>query len=146
VVQAAGFKTVNMLASPVTNVAQVQLQVRVAEVNRNKMRDYGTSFTALPEGGTGGYINSGGGPSSLSNAETGPTSTILDSVLSPALNLFIFNRAINSAAMLRVLKTQGAFREHAEPNLIAMDGQQASFLAGGEFPVPVIQGGGSSNL
>jgi pilus assembly protein CpaC len=147
VVQAAGFKTVNMLASPVTNVAQVQLQVRVAEVNRNKMRDYGTSFTALPQGGTGGYINSGGGPSSLSNAETGPTSTILDSVLSPALNLFIFNRAINTAAMLRVLKTQGAFRELAEPNLIAMDGQQASFLAGGEFPVPVVQGGsGGSGL
>src|SRR6267142_6573066 len=43
VVQAAGFKTVNMLASPVNNIAQVQLQVRVAEVNRNKLRDYATS-------------------------------------------------------------------------------------------------------
>ncbi len=48
VVQAAGFKTVNMLASPVKNVAQVQLQVRVAEVNRTKLRDYGTSFTTTP--------------------------------------------------------------------------------------------------
>jgi pilus assembly protein CpaC len=47
--------------------------------------------------------------------------------------------------MLRVMRTQGAFRELAEPNLIAMDGQQASFLAGGEFPVPVVQGGGSSS-
>ena len=42
VVQAAGFKTVNMLASPVKNMAQVQLQVRVAEVNRTKMKDYST--------------------------------------------------------------------------------------------------------
>ncbi len=41
--------------------------------------------------------------------------------------------------MLRMLQTQGAFRELAEPNLIAMNGQQASFLAGGEFPVPVVQ-------
>src|SRR6185503_5172454 len=64
---------------------------------------------------------------------------------SPALNLFVFNRQINTAAMLRVLRTEGAFRELAEPNLIAMDGQQASFLAGGEFPVPVVQGGGSGN-
>jgi len=145
VVQAAGFKTVNMLASPVKNVAQVQLQVRVAEVNRTKLRDYGTSFTTIPPGGTAGYINSGGGPSSLGNADTSPTSTILNSVLSPALNLFVFNRAINTAAMLRVLRTQGAFRDLAEPNLIAMDGQQASFLAGGEFPVPVLQGGGSGS-
>ena len=145
VVQAAGFKTVNMLASPVKNVAQVQLQVRVAEVNRNKMRDYGTSFTTIPQGGTAGYINSGGGPSSLAGAETSPVSTVLDSVLSPALNLFIFNRQINTSAMLRVLRTQGAFRELAEPNLIAMDGQQASFLAGGEFPVPVVQNGGSGS-
>jgi len=144
VVQAAGFKTVNMLASPVKNIAQVQLQVRVAEVNRTKLRDYGTSFTTTPPGGTAGYINSGGGPSTLSGATTSPVSTILDSVLSPALNLFIFNRQINTSAMLRVLRTQGAFRELAEPNLIAMDGQQASFLAGGEFPVPVVQSGGSS--
>jgi pilus assembly protein CpaC len=145
VVQAAGFKTVNMLASPVKNVAQVQLQVRVAEVNRNKLRDYGTSFTTIPNGGTAGYINSGGGPSSLGSTETSPASTILNSVLSPALNLFVFNRQINTAAMLKVLRTEGAFRELAEPNLIAMDGQQASFLAGGEFPVPVVQGGGSGN-
>jgi pilus assembly protein CpaC len=148
VVQAAGFKTVNMLSSPVKNVAQVQLQVRVAEVNRSKLRDYGTSFTALPQGGTGGYINSGGGPSSLGSVTTSAEGALLESVLSPALNLFIFNRQINTGAMLRVLRTQGAFRELAEPNLIAMDGQQASFLAGGEFPVPVVQngGGGSSGV
>lgn len=144
VVQAAGFKTVNMLASPVRNMAQVQLQVRVAEVNRTKLKDYSTSFTAIPPGGTAGYINSGNGPSALGNTSTSPTETILQSVLSPALNLFVFNSAINTAAMLRVLRTQGAFRELAEPNLIAMDGQQASFLAGGEFPVPVVQNGGAS--
>jgi pilus assembly protein CpaC len=144
VVQAAGFKTVNMLTSPVKNVAQVQLQVRVAEVNRNKLRDYGTSFTSLPQGGTGGYINSGGGPSSLGEVSTSPAGALLESVLSPALNLFVFNRQINTGAMLKILRTQGAFRELAEPNLIAMDGQQASFLAGGEFPVPVVQSGGGA--
>ena len=145
VIEAAGFKTVNMLESPVKSIAQVQLQVRVAEVNRTKLRDYGTSFGSIPPGGTAGYINSGGGPSSLSQATTSPTSTVLDSLLSPALNLFIFNRQINTSAMLRVLRTQGAFRELAEPNLIAMDGQQASFLAGGEFPVPVVQNAGTGS-
>ena len=61
-----------------------------------------------------------------------------------ALNLFVFNRQINTAGMLRMLRTEGAFRELAEPNLIAMNGQEASFLAGGEFPVPVLQNSGSS--
>ena len=50
----------------------------------------------------------------------------------------------NTLAMIRALQTQGALRELAEPNLIAMDGQQASFLAGGEFPVPIVQSGGSA--
>jgi pilus assembly protein CpaC len=143
VVEAAGFKTVNMLTSPTIGVSQVQLQVRVAEVNRNKLRDYSTSFSAIPQGGTSGYVNSGGGPSILQSATTGAVSTILDSVLSPALNLFVFNRQINTAAMMRVLRTEGAFRQLAEPNLIAMNGQEASFLAGGEFPVPVLQSGGT---
>ena len=144
VVEAAGFKTVNMLESPVKNIAQVQLQVRVAEVNRTKLRDYGTSFGSIPPGGTGGYINSGGGPSSLASASTSPVSMALESLLSPALNIFLFNRQINTSAMLRVLRTEGAFRELAEPNLVAMDGQQASFLAGGEFPVPVVQNSGGA--
>lgn len=145
VVQAAGFKTVNMLASPVKNIAQVQLQVRVAEVNRNKLRDYSTSFMTIPQGGTAGYVNSGGGPSQLDSFSVSPVETVLHSLVSPALNLFVFNRQINTSAMLRMLQTQGAFRELAEPNLIAMDGQQASFLAGGEFPVPVVQGGGTGS-
>jgi pilus assembly protein CpaC len=48
----------------------------------------------------------------------------------------------NTFNFLRALKTQGALRSLAEPNLIAMDGQQASFLAGGEYPVPVVQNTG----
>src|SRR5687767_4484357 len=72
VIEAANFKTVNMLTSPTSNAMQVQLQVRVAEVNRTKLRDYGTSFTSLPQGGTGGYFNSGNGPSQLDQTATGP--------------------------------------------------------------------------
>ena len=141
VIEAANFKVVNMLTSPVSNATQVQLQVRVAEVNRNKLRDYGTSFSALPQGGTGGYWNSGGGPTVLSDVNTSAAGAVLDTLIQPALNLFVFNRQINTGAMLRAMRTEGAFRELAEPNLIAMNGQQASFLAGGEFPVPVLQMG-----
>ncbi|MEP6820644.1 MAG: type II and III secretion system protein family protein [bacterium] len=134
VVQAAGFKTVNMLASPVKNMAQVQLQVRVAEVSRNRMRDLGTSY-AYQGGSSSVYANSGAGPSSLSSVVNG----VLTGQFSSALNLFVMGG--NVMTMIRALQTQGALRELAEPNLIAMDGQQASFLAGGEFPIPIVQGG-----
>ena len=139
VVEAANFKTVNMLTSPTSNALQVQLEVRVAEVNRNKLRDYQTSYTALPQGGTGGYLNSGGAPSILDRVNTSPLGAELFTIVQSPLNLFLFNRQINTGAFLRMLRQEGAFRQLAEPNLIAMNGQQASFLAGGEFPVPVLQ-------
>src|SRR5262249_30781370 len=140
VIQAAGFKTVNMLESPVKDLTQVQLQVRVAEVNRQKMRDLGASYAYQAGPGVGGYGNSGGGPTSLTNIENG----VLSGTLSSALNLFVMGG--NTLTFIRALQTQGALRALAEPNLIAMNGQEASFLAGGEFPVPVVQnnGGGSS--
>ena len=140
VVEAANFKTVNMLTSPTSNATQIQLEVRVAEVNRNKLRDYNTSYGFLPQGGTGGYLNGGGGPTVLEKVETSPLgATLFPIIQQTALNLFLFNRQINTAAFLRMLRQEGAFRQLAEPNLIAMNGQQASFLAGGEFPVPVLQ-------
>ncbi len=137
VIEAANFKVVNMLTSPTANASQVQLEVRVAEVNRNRLRDYGTSF--LTNGATGGYANSGGGPSTIGESIIGSASAIMN----PALNVLLFNKSLNTAAMLKLLRTEGAYRELAEPNLIAMNGQQASFLAGGEFPVPVLQNAGS---
>ncbi|CAN5712047.1 N/A [soil metagenome] len=137
VVEAAGFKTVNMLASPVKNMAQVQLQVRVAEVSRNKSKELGSSYSSV-NGGTSAFA-SGGGPATLGSSTFPALNT---SFIGSAVNLFLFNSGIGMAAYIRALQTQGALRALAEPNLIAMDGQQASFLAGGEFPIPMVQGGG----
>ena len=138
VVQAAGFKTVNLLESPVKNQSQVQLQVRVAEVNRNKMRELGTSYFYQSSPGSGAYA-SGGGPATLSEVTDG----VLKGVFG-GLNLMVLGG--NTATFIRAMQTNGALRALAEPNLIAMNGQEASFLAGGEFPIPILQtsGAGSS--
>ncbi len=138
-VQTAGFKTVNMLRGPFRNATQVQLQVRVAGVNRNRMKEFGTSFAYQSGPGTGGYTNSGSGPSSVGKIEDGN----IFGTVSSALNLFLMGN--NAMSFIRVLHSQGALRGLAEPNLIAMDGQQASFLAGGEFPVPIVQSGGDKS-
>lgn len=135
VVQAAGFKTVNLLESPVKSAMQVQLQVRVAEVSRNRMRELGTSYAYQGAPGVGGYLNSGAGPSTLGAIQGG----FLNGTLTSPLNLFLMGG--NTLAFLRALQQQGALRALAEPNLIAMNGQTASFLAGGEYPVPVVSSG-----
>jgi pilus assembly protein CpaC len=136
VVQAAGFKTLKMLHTTVTDETQVQFSVRVAEVSRQKLSDLGTSW--VHNGGATGAFVQGGGPGTLSNSEG--TDLVTD-FLGSAVNIFLFNRSLNTATFVRALKTNGALRALAEPNLIAMNGQTASFLAGGEFPVPVAQGG-----
>jgi pilus assembly protein CpaC len=137
IVQAAGFKTVNLLQSPVKSATQVQLQIRVAEVSRNRLKDVGISSAYQSSPGSGGFI-SGGGPGTLSNATGG----VLSGTFGSALNVLVMGG--NTINMIRALQTSGALRALAEPNIVAMDGQTASFLAGGEFPVPVVQGNGGS--
>jgi pilus assembly protein CpaC len=56
------------------------------------------------------------------------------------LNIFFFSKREGIGGVLKALETKGNFQSLAEPNLIAYNGQEASFLAGGEFPVPVVQG------
>src|SRR6185437_6963842 len=61
------------------------------------------------------------------------------------LNIFLFNTKHQIGTVIQALQSKGLFQSLAEPNLIALNGKEASFLAGGEFPVPVVQGGGNSN-
>src|SRR6185369_6547625 len=123
VVQAAGFKTVNMLQSPVTSMTQVQLSIRVAEVSRNKLRDLGTSWLAT--GQTQGFIQ-GGGPATLGNNNNN-SADLISNFVGSAVNVFLFNQSLGAGTFIRAMQTSGALRALAEPNLIAMNGQTASF-------------------
>jgi pilus assembly protein CpaC len=145
IVEATGLKVNNLIKAPILDAAQVQLQIRVAEVDRRVLREistaYATNNTTLPS-----YITAAGpaqfGGFSASrdyNKDLGGfvTHQALTTLPSSALNIFLGN--LNGLAYIRALQSRGAIRELAEPNLIAMHGQKASFLAGGEFPIPVIQ-------
>jgi pilus assembly protein CpaC len=141
VVKAAGFQTVNMLTSPAGDKPQVQLMVRVAEVSRTKAREIAPSY-GFAHNTSVGYLNSGNSPTTIKDVATSPLTSSLLTSIAPPLNLLLGNGTSGLTGFLRALKSVGAIRSLAEPNLIAMDGQEASFLAGGEFPVPIVQGGG----
>jgi pilus assembly protein CpaC len=74
------------------------------------------------------------------SASGGVTPDPLTFTFGDLLNLFVFDKVHGVAGLLRALQSTGYFQSLAEPNLIAYNGQEASFLAGGEIPVPVISG------
>src|SRR5204863_8248168 len=62
--------------------------------------------------------------------------------LSDALNILLVRKDLNLAATIKALQAKSLLEILAEPNVLAINGKQASFVAGGEFPYPTLQGGG----
>jgi pilus assembly protein CpaC len=112
---------------------QVMLKVRFAEVSRSAMQELGASFFTGPMG-KGDWIARG-------TTQQYPAPEFEDGklVFSDFLNLFAFNTEEQLGSAIRALKGRGLFESLAEPNLITQDGVEASFLAGGEYPYPVVQ-------
>jgi len=121
---------------PSTASNQVLLKVRFAEVSRNAMTQLGASWFSNGYKNTVGSVTTGQFPAPFFN--DGKT------VFSDYLNLFVFDLKDQLGAVIKALQSQGLFQSLAEPNLVAQSGKEASFLAGGEFPIPVAQASGSS--
>jgi pilus assembly protein CpaC len=125
---------VNLLRVEVPPVEeQILLKVRFCNVDRGASTDLGISlasgaFNQSTAIGTGQYS----GPSVSS---TGTVS------LSDALNILFFRKDINLAASIKALEAKSMLETLAEPNLLAINGKPASFVAGGEFPFPMVQPG-----
>jgi pilus assembly protein CpaC len=129
-------KVINMLQLPGGNESQqVMLQVRFAEVNRNALKELGINFVANRVDWAG---RTSTGQYSAPSVD-GDTTTFAD-----FLNIFFFSKREGIGGVLKALETKGNFQSLAEPNLIAYNGQEASFLAGGEFPVPFVSGVGGT--
>ena len=126
---------INMLQLPGGSESQqVMLQVRIAEVNRRAIKELGVNFFSTRPDATGPDHDAAVLGARLRRRQEGGL------VFSDFLNLFFFNRKEGLGAVIKALEQKGLFQTLAEPNLIAYNGQEASFLAGGEFPVPVVQG------
>jgi pilus assembly protein CpaC len=131
-------KVINLLRVPeksVPNNQQVMLQVRFAEVDQTAIKELGATFVALRQ-------NFDARTTTQQFAAPDHDEDGLE--FTDFLNLFYFSRGAGLGAVVRALESRGHFQSLAEPNLIAYNGQEASFLAGGEFPVPIAQGLGAA--
>ncbi len=142
IARAAGTKrtVINMLQVPGGSESQqVLLQVRFAEVNRRVLQELGLNLI-VNRTGWAARATTQQFPAPEVDDQANPGGIIF----SDLLNLFYFDRDEGIGGIMRALHSTGAFQSLAEPNLIAYNGQEASFLAGGEFPVPVVQGNNGS--
>ena len=137
----AKIKVINMLQLPSGQESQqVMLQVRFAEVNRRALTELGANFVVNRPDYLGRTTTQQFPAPTIDN-QLGEDKT----VFSDFLNLFFFNRQEGWGAIVKALQSKGFFQSLAEPNLIAYNNQEASFLAGGEIPVPIVQGSGANS-
>lgn len=128
---------------------QIMLKVRFAEVDRTKLQQFGINILSTGAANTVGTIGTGQfGQTTLGSSGmltgtigaplTGTTTTLTASNL---LNVFLFRSDLNLGATIEDLQQKSVLQILAEPSLMARSGESAKFLAGGEFPFPVVQGG-----
>jgi pilus assembly protein CpaC len=134
IAKGSGATIVDNLTTP--EAVQVLLKVRFAEVNKSAIKEFRSQLATLNPhhlDDRGDWIGS---------ANTSPqTGAFSDGVL----DLGLFNANASIELLIRALTSKGLLKSLAEPNLIALPGREASFLAGGEFPYPAVQGGGGNN-
>lgn len=125
---------------------QVMLQVRFAEVNRTALREFGINILAknqkITAGSFAGKVSSPTDPFLLpfNNQPGQAAGDFRQSALSDNVDFLLSIPTQNIAAVIRALEEQNLLTTLAKPNLVAIDGSEASFLAGGEFPIPIVQG------
>ena len=140
-------QVVNSLTVPVSHDRQVLLEVKFAEVDRTKLEQLGFNIISTGAANTPGVISTQQfGPPAINGQLTSAIGTPLQGFTSSLnvtnlLNIFLFRPDLNLGATIQDLQQRSVLEILAEPNLLALNGQKASFLSGGEFPFPVVQGG-----
>ncbi|MGH9789551.1 MAG: type II and III secretion system protein family protein [Candidatus Acidiferrales bacterium] len=137
-------KVVSLIQVPTAPTkGEILLEVRFAEVNRAALDQAGINLFSTGATNTIGQTTTQQfSPLSLQSLESssgGVTDVTFN--FSDLLNIFVFRPDLDLGATIRALKQRNLLQILAEPNLLTQTGKEASFLAGGEFPFPVVQGG-----
>src|SRR6185369_5965157 len=128
-------KPVNLLRVTIPGTdQQILLKVRFADVDRSATKQLGINLFSLGATNTIGQTTTGQfQPPNISSVGGGTVPTVN---LTNPLNVFLFRPDLNLGATITALEARNLLQILAEPNVLAIDGHNASFLAGGEFPFP----------
>jgi len=128
---------VNSLIVRQPHIRQVKLQVQMVEIDLSKIEQFGINL--FSQGKNQGNSTTGQFPSTQTyTPATGSTPATL--ITTNPLNLFFYNFGLNFGMSLQDLADRQIAQILAEPTITTLSGQKASFLSGGEFPFPVVQG------
>jgi pilus assembly protein CpaC len=152
IVSAVAPKVISLMRSPAPlPTREILLEVKFAEVDRSALSQLGFNFFSPGTGrGPRSTVGATGtqqfGPPSLTSltggtGSGGSTAVTSNFNLNDLLNIFVFRPDIDLAAIIKALQQKSLLQILAEPNLLTENEKEASFLAGGEFPFPVVQGG-----
>lgn len=139
----------NLSVAPTGIEKQILLRVKFAELDRSKSSEFGVNLFSTGAANTPGSIST----RQFAAASAAKVAGVIGGQLAgfasefnitDALNIFAFRPDLNLGGMIRALQNQNVLQILAEPNLVATNGKEASFLAGGEFPIPVLQGSGAA--
>jgi pilus assembly protein CpaC len=138
IAKGSGATIVDNLTTP--EAIQVLLNVRFAEVNKSAIKEFRSQLATLNPQDLNASRNFD--PGWVGSSNTNPKDgTFSDGVV----DLGLFNANASIELLIRALTSKGLLKSLAEPNLMTLPGREASFLAGGEFPYPAVQGGGGNN-
>lgn len=140
---------VNSLAVAPVHEQQILLEVKFAEVDRTKLQQFGMNLFSTGATNTIGAVTTQqfSPPTLQTNSQNGTGGTATSGLtFSNLLNVFLFRPDINLGTTISDLEQKSVLQILAQPNLLALNGQKASFLAGGEFPFPVVQGGTTNGV
>jgi pilus assembly protein CpaC len=133
---------VNFLQLPAPGVdKQVLLRIKFAELDRSAANQFAVNLVSTGATNTIGQVGTGQF-ASTTPSQVGNGGTTFS--ISNALNIFAFRPDLNLAAFIEALQSRNLLQTLDEPTLVTTNGKEASFLVGGEFPIPVLQGGSNA--
>jgi pilus assembly protein CpaC len=127
---------------------QILLRVKFAELDRTASTQFGVNLISTGATNTVGGVSTGQFPAPSLSSVTGQAGSSTPQsnsfTISQALNIFAFRNDLNLGLFIKALQSRNLLQILAEPNLVTTNGKEATFLVGGEFPIPVLQGGANS--
>jgi pilus assembly protein CpaC len=136
---------INVLTFGPVGAQEVLLEVKFAEVDRSALTQLGANLFTTGAANLIGTTTTGqyGGFASQSISQTQGQNTAFQATetVSNVLNMFLFSPNLHVGAVIEALQTKNLLQILSEPTLIAVNGKKASFLAGGQFPFPIVQPG-----